>query len=113
MRDSVSNTPNDLAVLTPASARRVSNQIGRAYRGTYGAKTGLRTIVRAIARQLLVDGLTTDVVARAFEQCVLMHPDRPGHDPLNVVTGQTYSEMLVALTRESIASVAVEHSHTS
>ena len=91
----------------------MSNQIGRAYRGTYGAKTGLRTIVRAIARQLLMDGSSTDAVARAFEQCVLTHPDRPGHDPQNVVTGQSYSDMLVALTRESIASVAVEQSHAS
>src|SRR5260370_78549 len=55
-------------VLPDAAARRLSNQIARAYRGTYGARTGLRTIVRSVARQMLNAGSPPEVVSRVIER---------------------------------------------
>lgn len=101
------------AVLPAAAARRVSNQIARAFHGTYGATTGLQTIVRAIARQLLVAGSTPDEVTRAFEACVLAHPARHGGDSRSAVPGQVPSAMLVEITRECVSSVALEYEHSS
>ena len=89
------------------AARRLSNQIGRAYRGTYGAEDGLRILVCATARQLLIDGATPRSVTRALEQCVMVHPDRPitPPRPMSDVVG---SAALVRLTRECVAGVARE-----
>ena len=94
------------ALLPSAAARRVSNQIARAFRGTYGARTGLRTIVRAVALQMIADGSTPEAVADVFERCVLDHPARLVADPHNLVTGEPHSAALVALARECVAEAA-------
>ena len=89
--------------LPPAAARRLSNQIARAFRGTYGAKTGLRTIVRATARQMLAGGSSPDQIAVILERFVMDHPACQANDPTNIVTGQTYSGMLADLMRQCVA----------
>ena len=63
-------------VLPRADARRLSNQIARVYRGTFGARTGLRTIVRTMARQALSAGAAPGDIARALEIQVLSHSAR-------------------------------------
>ena len=51
----------------PATARRLNNQIARAFRGTYGARTGLRTIVRLTTHQMLLAGTPRDAIQRTLE----------------------------------------------
>jgi hypothetical protein len=59
------NTKAPEAIVPEAAGRRLSNQVARAYRGTYGARTGLRTIVRATSTQMLRSGGSPEGVARA------------------------------------------------
>src|SRR5437879_8720573 len=89
-------------VLPDAAARRLSNQIARAYRGTYGARTGLRTIVRSVARQMLNAGSPPDVVSRVLERYVLNHPAGLAADPRSLVTGELNSATLVELTQQCV-----------
>ena len=56
------------AIVPEAAGRRLSNQVARAYRGTYGARTGLRTLVRAMSLQMLRAGASPDAVARALSE---------------------------------------------
>jgi len=95
-----------MALLPDLAARRLSNQIARAFRGTYGARTGLRTIARAVARQMLNAGMTPDAIALTFERCVLDHPDRLIGERRNILAGEPHSRMLVELTRACVAEVA-------
>lgn len=95
-------------VLPPAAVRRLSNQIGRAFRGTYGAQTGLRILVGSMARQLLGAGASPDALTRALEQCVLAHPGRLADDRRSLVTGTSQCATLVRVTRECVAATALE-----
>jgi hypothetical protein len=106
-------TPRVGIVIPSAAARRVSNQISRAFRGTYGAKTGLRTIVRAIALDLLATGAAREAVAQALEECVLNHPARLEQDVRNVVTGGDRSAMIIEVVRATVVGVAIELEHAS
>lgn len=94
--------------LTDAAARRMSNQIARVYRGTYGATTGLQTIMTSLARQMLVAGQSPDTIAQTFAHCVLAHSDRPPADSRNAE-----SQMLVALTRQCVAQAALDAAITA
>lgn len=94
--------------LSDAAERRVSNQIARVYRGTYGARTGLRIIVRSLARQMFAAGMSQETAAQAFEDCVLNHPDRAGRDRHSIATGEAESAGIVQLTRECVAEVAAD-----
>ena len=96
------------SALTAAGSRRMSNQLARAYGGTYGARTGLRIIVLSLARQMLRSGTTPEAAAQAFERCVLDHPLRSFGDAQNVMTGAAHSQMLIDLTRECVAVAARE-----
>ena len=95
-------------VLPDAAARRLSNQIDRACRGTFGAQVGLQTIVRSVARQLLRTGSPPNVVSRLLTECVLHHPGALGTDRGAVVNGKVNLSTLVALTEQSVAEVVRE-----
>lgn len=97
----------DVAVLPAIAVRRLSTQIGRAFRGTYGANAGLRTIVQATARELLLAGATPHAVARAFAECVERHLAHLASDQREMTT-KVSSAGLVAVTRECVALVALE-----
>ncbi len=86
--------------LTDAAERRMANQIARVFRGTYGATTGLRIIATSLARQMLVTGMSPDMVAGALARCVLTHPDQADARTASA------SRMLVALTAECVARAA-------
>jgi hypothetical protein len=96
--DNTELTPQDAP--PPATARRLNNQIARAFRGTYGARTGLRTIVRLTTRQMLQAGMPRDAIQRTLELCVLNHPARAVRDPHNIMTGESQSTTLAQLTRQ-------------
>lgn len=102
--------PNDgvspQVALTVEARRRLSNQIARAYRGTYGAHTGLRTLGRAIARRLLGAGWSPAMVSAALSQAVLDHPACAGGDRRNLITGEQRSVALVELTRQCVEEAA-------
>jgi hypothetical protein len=83
---------------TDAALRRLSNQITRAHRGTFGAQAGLRTIAKALAGRMLELGSTPDDVTAAFVQVIRNHP---AHDARQ-------SEILIALAGECVAQAALE-----
>lgn len=93
------NSTNDDAAL-PGTARRLNNQIARAFRGTYGARTGLRMIVRLTTRRMLQAGTPRDMIQRTIEQSVLNHPARAIRDPHNIMTGESQSTTLAQLARQ-------------
>jgi hypothetical protein len=99
----VTSTP---LILPAAGARRLSNQIGRAFRGTFEAAAGLRTITRSVARQLLGAGESPEDVARAIGDCVARHPDRP--EPSHGSGTSAHSMSLIALTRDCVNEVALD-----
>ena len=96
-----------MLVLPAMASRRLSNQIGRAFRGTYGAEAGLRMLMCDTARQLLAHGATPHSVERALEHCVLGHPDRPA-GAIKPMSDAVDSATLVRLTRKCVADVARE-----
>lgn len=91
------------AGLSDAAARRLANQLARAFRGTYGARTGLRTIVKGLVREMRNSGMPPADVAALLEECVLSHPARPAGDPPSIITGATLSQGLVELMHECVA----------
>lgn len=95
-------------LLSAAAARRVANQLERTFRGTYGAKTGLRAIVKVLARQMMRSGATQEAAAKTFERCVQEHPSCMGADDKNLVTGESRLQSLLELTDECVAEVALE-----
>ena len=111
----VASTQDDLesghpAVLSDAAGRRLSNQIDRVFRGTYGARTGLQTIVTALARQMIATGSSPAAIMRTFEGCVLNHPARLGRDPQSALTDDPNWTLLVELTRQCVTDAAAETS---
>ena len=93
------------ATLPAASGRRLSTQIGRAFRGTFGARTGLRILMRSVAAEMLAAGASEQDVAQVLEACVLNHPARTGRDANSLMSGQSRSAEFVALANECIAAV--------
>jgi hypothetical protein len=108
--------PDDRAplqvALTVEARRRLSNQIARAYRGTYGARTGLRTLGRAIARRLIGAGWSPEMVSAALSRAVLDHPACAGSDRRDLVTGEQRSVALVELTRQCVEEIAFDLSQS-
>ena len=94
--------------LSSVEARRVANQIERVLNGTFGAESGLRMIVRSIARQLLVAGSSPEDVSLALEREVLDHPASRAADRRDDGTARVNSKTLIALTRACVAEVASE-----
>lgn len=105
--------PQPQVALTDEARRRLSNQIARAYRGTYGARTGLRTLGRSIARRLLSAGWAPEVVSAALARVVLDHPACTGGGRRNLIAGDKRSIALVELTRQCVEEVALELSQSS
>lgn len=95
-------------VVPAASGRRLSSQIGRAFRGTFGAKTGLRTLMKSIAEKMLADGVTEQGIVQAFETCVMQHPARTGCDSHSLISGQARSAVLVELATECVAAASAQ-----
>jgi hypothetical protein len=93
-------------VLPRVAAHRLANQLTRVFRGTYGAKTGLQALAAALTRQLLVGGFSPDMIARAFENCVVCHP--AVRDARGGATRHAETATLIAMTTASVASVVRE-----
>jgi hypothetical protein len=94
------------AGLPTASGRRLSNQIGRAFHGTFGAMTGLQILMRSVAAEMLAAGASEQCVAQALEACVMNHPARTDRDSSSLMSGRSRSAAFVALANECIAAVA-------
>lgn len=93
-------------ILPRVAAHRLANQLTRVFRGTYGAKTGLQVLAATLTRQLLVGGFSPDMIASAFENCVVCHPCVL--DERDATTRRAETAMLIAMTRASVASVVRE-----
>jgi hypothetical protein len=101
------NTKSREAVVPEAAARRLSNQVARARRGTYGAQTGLRTLMRTVSAQMLRSGSSPEAVARAVADFVLNCPTA-GVDPLTAMTAAVRATALADLTAEFASDAAGE-----
>jgi hypothetical protein len=84
------------AKLTTSLTRRLDNQIKRAYQHTYGARTGLRALVRQGTREMLAAGASSDLIREAFAQCVSNASTTPG-EKHSVLTGESESVTLTEL----------------
>lgn len=89
--------PAGPARLTTSLSRRLDNQIKRAYQHTYGARTGLRALVRQGTREMLAAGASRDAIREAFAQCVLNHSSAAPSDRSSVLTGESESVTLTEL----------------
>ena len=103
-----SDRESEPSELTDEATRRLSNQIARAYRGTYGARTGLRTLGRSIARRLIAAGWSPEAVSAALAHVVRDHPASTIDDRRHLTSGEPRSTALVELTRQSVADVVLE-----
>lgn len=95
------------SVLTEQARRRLTNQVGRAYRGTYGARTGLRTLARQFAVRLIEARCSPESISAALARMVLDH-SASNQGGRNLLTGETLSTALVELTRQSVADAVLE-----
>ena len=102
------NTKGREAVVPDAAARRLSTQVARAYRGTFGARAGLRTLVRSVSVQMLRGGSSPEAVARALADYVLNCPAPAFVDSSTATNDAVRATALVALTAEYVSDVAVE-----
>jgi len=96
------------SALTDAASRRMSNQLARAYRGTFGARTGLRIIVLPLARQMIRGGVSPDAAIDVLERCVLDHPSRIIGDAQQSIEGGAHAGTLIDLMHECVAAVVLE-----
>jgi hypothetical protein len=86
--------PTHETKLSPATAHRLDQQIKRAFRHTYGAEAGLRTLVRLAATEMLRAGASRDVVRKALIERV---DDHPGRGKPSLLTGESQSAALTRL----------------
>lgn len=96
------------SALTDAASRRMANQLARAYRGTFGARTGLRIIVLPLARQMIRGGVSPDAANDVLERCVLDHPSRISDGAQPPVEGAAHSAVLIDLMHECVAEAVLE-----
>jgi hypothetical protein len=95
-------------ILSGIAARRLSNQIDRAHRGTFGAQTGLQTIVKAVAREMRRAGASPDVISATITNHVVNHSAPPAWKPNGLASGHLSSTMLIDLVQQCVNEVAVE-----
>ena len=88
------------AIVPAAAGRRLSTQVARAYRGTYGARIGLRTLVKSVSVQMVRNGLSPDAVARALAEYVVSCPAPTGCDPSNARDEALRAGVLAELVAE-------------
>ncbi len=96
------------SALTDAASRRMSNQLARAYRGTFGARTGLRVIVLPLAREMIRGGVSPEAANGMLERCVLDHPARVIGDAQQTTGGAAHSGILIDLMHECVAAAVLE-----
>ena len=109
IEDDVSKTrqkPNG-AVLSGIARRRLSNQIDRGYRRTFGARAGLRTIVESVAREMLRAGVPRDVIAKAITNYLVDHPARLAASPVGTSSDDFSESMLTELVRQCVDEVTI------
>jgi hypothetical protein len=96
-----------VAWLTTAQTSRLNKGIARAFRGTYGARMQLSKVVRAIAAEMLAEGVAPAWIAEVVERCVMDNPVGLANDRRDLLTGAFRSESILALTRECVAEVTL------
>jgi hypothetical protein len=95
-------------VLSGIARRRLSNQIDRGYRRTFGARAGLRTIVASVAREMLRAGASRPVVAAAITQFLVDHPARLSANPVGASSDDFSSSMLTELVQQCVDEVTID-----
>jgi hypothetical protein len=95
--------------LSAATSHRIDQQIKRAFRHTYGAEAGLRTLVRLATTEMLRAGATPKEIHRALIERVNQHP---GRGKPSLLTGESRSEtltkLMLAWCDETCAAAQVE-----
>jgi hypothetical protein len=62
-------------VLRESTEQRIRNQIGRVFRGTFGAEQGLCTLVELATLQMRGNGLSRTAIHDVLARLVTDHPD--------------------------------------
>jgi hypothetical protein len=96
------------SIVPDAAARRLSNQIARAYRGTYGATTGLKTVLRSVSLQMLRAGLPPETVSRALITYVVNCPTPIAVDDRHAINDAYETNALVSLTTDCVLDAATQ-----
>jgi hypothetical protein len=92
-------------ILSGIAQRRLSNQIDRGYRRTFGARAGLRAIVESVAREMLRAGGSRDTVATAITCYLVAHPARLSANPAGAVSDDFSASMLTDLVQQCVEDV--------
>ena len=74
--------------LTHVLAHRIDQQIGRVYRRTYNAETGLKTLVRLAVLEMMKGGATQEQIRYAF---VARIEDQAGAGKDSIVSGGSHA----------------------
>jgi hypothetical protein len=98
------------SIVPDAAGRRLSNQIARAYRGTYGATTGLKTVLRSVSLQMLRAGASPEIVSRALTAYVVNCPTPIAVDARHAINDAYETNALVSLTTDCVLDAATEMS---
>ena len=95
------------AILSGIARRRLSNQIDRGYRRTFGATAGLRTIVESVAREMLRAGGSRDIVATAITNYLVDHPARLAAESSGTAADDFSASMLTQLVQRCVDEVTI------
>lgn len=96
------------AIVPEAARRRLTNQVARAYRGTYGARSGLCTLLRSASAQMIRSGSSPDAVARALVEHVRGCPAPTAGGALSTLERSIRVTSLIDLATECASDAAVE-----
>lgn len=83
--------------MLPSTARRITNQIQRAVRRTFGAQAGLRALVQIGVREMTAAGASRDEMREELIRCVTAMPSVAPGDRGPVVASEAESAALKAL----------------
>lgn len=78
-------------LLRSTTAHRIDQQIKRAFRHTYGAEAGLRTLVRLGASEMLRAGASREAIKNALTDRLRLHS---GDNRTSLISGESQSEAL-------------------
>jgi hypothetical protein len=102
-----SGTTTPASLLSRSTETRLQNQIARAFRRTYGAETGLRTLVWLATSQMRAAGASRSEMRLALKRCMVNRPPhQAGHPALVTSETQTaaLTTLMLAWTDEACAS---------
>ena len=94
------------------AAQRLSNQVARAYRGTFGAQSGLQTVVRLVTERMLRAGTSPADVSRVLTRYVESQSARLVAESQAAAAAGFDVRILIELTAQCVVDAALEAAPT-